>query len=129
MSVVKDSSSFRHVLVARPLRADWQVLAAQCDHHPDDDYFPRVGVLSQFMSAVERQRLFHNTVRLIGGASNHVKAQTSTTTRGSVTRAARAWCLRAEQLLGRFGAVVHLPDRFLATHSDPWSVKVSHSLS
>lgn len=65
----------KHVLVARPLRADWQVLAAQCDHHPDDDYFPRVGVLSQFMSAVERQRLFHNTVRLIGGASNHVRAR------------------------------------------------------
>jgi catalase len=52
-----------------PLRA----AATHWDHRADDDHFTQPGALFRLMEPDEQQRLFDNTARSLGGASENVR--------------------------------------------------------
>jgi catalase len=54
-----------------PLAVDG--VATHWDHQVDDDFFSQPGALFRLMRADEQQRLFENTVRSLGSASQAVK--------------------------------------------------------
>ncbi len=60
-----------------PARADpplaVQGPATHWDHRADDDYYTQPGALFRLLSTDERQRLFENTARSVGGASDEVQ--------------------------------------------------------
>jgi catalase len=43
------------------------------DHRVDDDHYQRPGNLFRKMNAEQRQTLFDNTARAIGGAAKHIQ--------------------------------------------------------
>jgi catalase len=47
--------------------------ATHWDHHDDDDYFSQPGALFRLMKPDAQQRLFENTARSLGGASEEVQ--------------------------------------------------------
>ena len=52
-----------------PIQGD----AGHWDHRTDDDYFSQPGALFRLMKTDEQQRLFDNTARSLGGASEPVQ--------------------------------------------------------
>ena len=50
-----------------------QGAAAHWDHREDTDYFSQPGALFRLMSPGQRQTLFENTARSIGGATREVQ--------------------------------------------------------
>lgn len=55
----------------------------------DDDYYAQPRALFQLMSDAEKQRLFENTARAIGGASEIVRSRHITTTAKRIVPTAR----------------------------------------
>ena len=58
-------------LMEPPLRLQGD--ATHWDHRADDDYYSQPGALFRLMGAEEQQRLFDNTARALGGASDLVQ--------------------------------------------------------
>ncbi len=68
-----------------PIQGD----AGHWDHRADDDYYSQPGALFRLMNADEQQRLFDNTARSLGGASEPVRQRHV------------ANCVRADPAYGR----------------------------
>ncbi len=68
-----------------PIQGD----AGHWDHRADDDYYSQPGALFRLMNADEQQRLFDNTARSLGGASEPVQQRHV------------ANCVRADAAYGR----------------------------
>jgi catalase len=49
--------------------------AAHWDHRVDDDHYQQPGDLFRKMNAAQRQALFDNTARQIGGAARHIQVR------------------------------------------------------
>jgi catalase len=84
--------------------------AAHWDHRVDDDHYQQPGDLFRKMNAAQRQALFDNTARQVGGAARHIQERHI----ANCTKADPAYGAGVAQALARLGQKVSAEGRKIA---------------
>jgi catalase len=84
--------------------------AAHWDHRVDDDHYQQPGDLFRKMNAAQRQALFENTARQIGGAAKHIQERHI----ANCTKADPAYGAGVAQAIARLGSGISDSSRRIA---------------